>query len=253
MPRSWVWITSTSWCAHLPRDVGVVVVAAGRGLRIGGETAKQYLWIAGVPMVIRALRPFTSHPDVVQVALVLPQEDATNPPAFLSSLSAASSSAFPVLSVVPGGSHRGDSVRAGLAALRADCRVVLVHDAARPFVDRAVIDAVIGLAREGVGAVPAVPLSDTLKEAAANDSTLIRRTRPRSRLWRAQTPQGFPRAVLEKAHARAVRDGHRATDDAALVEAIGVPVRLVPDSCRNLKVTTREDLALAELLAGSTP
>jgi 2-C-methyl-D-erythritol 4-phosphate cytidylyltransferase len=98
-----------------------------------------------------------------------------------------------------------------------------------------------------------VPLSDTLKEATATDGTLIRRTRPRARLWRAQTPQGFPRVVLEKAHARAVRDRHRATDDAALVEAIGVPVRLVPDSCRNLKVTTREDLALAELLAGASP
>ncbi len=217
---------------------------------MGGETAKQYLLIAGVPMVLRALSPFTSHPDVVQVVLVLPPEDAANPPAFLSAISAASRS---VLSIIPGGSHRGDSVRAGLAALRADCRTVLVHDAARPFVDRTVIDAVIGLARAGEGAVPAVPLSDTLKEATVGDSTLIRRTRPRARLWRAQTPQGFPRAVLEKAHARAARGGHRATDDAALVEAIGVSVRLVPDSCRNLKVTTPEDLALAELLAGASP
>ena len=98
--------------------------------------------------------------------------------------------------------------------------------------------------------MPAVPLSDTLKEATASDATLIRRTRPRARLWRAQTPQGFPRAVLEEAHARAARAGHRATDDAALVEAMGVPVRLVLDSCWNLKITTREDLALAELLAG---
>jgi 2-C-methyl-D-erythritol 4-phosphate cytidylyltransferase len=247
---------SSSWCVRLPRDVGVVVVAAGRGLRIGGETAKQYLLIAGVPMVLRALRPFTSHPDVVHVVLVLPPEDAVQPPAFLSGLSgpsASSPSAFSALTVVPGGTHRGDSVRAGLSALRADCTIVLVHDAARPFVERTLIDAVIGLARGGEGAVPAVPLSDTLKEATAKDSTLIRRTRPRARLWRAQTPQGFPRAVLEKAHARAARYGHRATDDAALVEAIGVPVRLVPDSCRNLKVTTREDLALAELLAGTSP
>ncbi|HEY5939889.1 MAG TPA: 2-C-methyl-D-erythritol 4-phosphate cytidylyltransferase, partial [Gemmatimonadales bacterium] len=75
----------------------------------------------------------------------------------------------------------------------------------------------------------------------------------RARLWRAQTPQGFPRAVLEEAHARAARDGHRATDDSALVEAMGVSVRLVPDSCRNLKVTTPEDLVLAEMLAGTFP
>lgn len=243
---------SSSWCAHLPRDVGVVVVAAGRGLRIGGETAKQYLLIGGVPMVLRALRPFTSHPDVLQVVLVLPPEDAANPPAFLSAASPSVPSPSALI-IVPGGVHRGDSVRAGLSALRAECMIALVHDAARPFVERAVIDAIIGFARRGEGAVPAVPLSDTLKEATAKDATLIRRTRPRERLWRAQTPQGFPRAVLEKAHARAAHYGHRATDDAALVEAIGVPVRLVPDSGRNLKVTTREDLALAELLAGASP
>lgn len=223
--------------------MGVVVVAAGRGERLGGETAKQYQLIAGVPMVLRALRPFTSHPDVAQVVLVLPAEDVNKPPSFLSVLSA--------LSVVSGGEHRGDSVRAGLAALRSECRVVLVHDAARPFVDPEVIGAVIAVARKGEGAVPAVPLSDTLKEATLGDPTLVARTRPRANLWRAQTPQAFPRAALEKAHTHAVRCGHRATDDAALVEAIGLPVRLVADSARNLKVTTREDLALAQLLAGA--
>ena len=223
-------------------------MAAGRGVRLGGQTPKQYQLIGGVPMVLRALRAFTSHPDVAHVVLVLPPEDASHPPAFLSDVSVLS-----VLSVVPGGPHRGDSVRAGLSALRRECAVVLVHDGARPFVDRSVIEAVIGLARAGEGAVPAVPLSETLKEACAADSTLIRRTRPRARLWRAQTPQGFPRAVLEEAHARAARGGHRATDDAALVEAMGVRVRLVPDSSRNLKVTTPEDLALAELLAESSP
>jgi 2-C-methyl-D-erythritol 4-phosphate cytidylyltransferase len=98
-----------------------------------------------------------------------------------------------------------------------------------------------------------VPLSDTLKEATVADATLVRRTRPRARLWRAQTPQGFPRAVLEQAHERAGRTGRRATDDAALVEAMGVPVRLVVDSYRNLKVTTPQDLALAELLASNSP
>ena len=225
--------------------MGVVVVAAGRGERLGGDTAKQYQLIGGVPMVLRALRPFTSHPDVTQVVLVLPAEDVAKPPSFLSALS--------VLSVVAGGEHRGDSVRAGLAALRPECRVVLVHDAARPFVDESVIGRVIAVARHGEGAVPAVPLSDTLKEASSADPTLVARTRPRANLWRAQTPQGFPRAALEKAHAHALRCGHRATDDAALVEATGVPVRLIPDSARNLKVTTPEDLAFAELLAGTSP
>lgn len=194
--------------------------------------------------MLRALGCFTSHPDVAHVVLVLPAEHVATPPAFLSPFSGLS-----VLSVVPGGTHRGDSVRAGLTALNTECAVVLVHDGARPFVERSVIDRVIECARQGEGAVPAVPLSDTLKEAAEDDPTRIVRTRPRARLWRAQTPQGFPRAILEDAHAHAVRIGHRATDDAALVEAIGVTVRLVPDSSRNIKVTTPEDLALAEMLA----
>lgn len=196
-------------------------------------------------MVLWALRPFTSHPDVAHVALVLPPNDAAHLPAFLAELASS------VLSVVPGGSHRGDSVRAGLAALPAECTVVLVHDGARPFADRVVIDRVILHARRGEGAVPAVPLSDTLKEVTSHDPTRIARTRPRARLWRAQTPQGFPRVVLEEAHARAARTGHRATDDAALVEAMGVTVRVVADSSRNIKITTPEDLVLAELLAGA--
>jgi 2-C-methyl-D-erythritol 4-phosphate cytidylyltransferase len=143
-------------------------------------------------------------------------------------------------------------VRSGLAVLRAECRVVLVHDGARPFVDSRIIDAVIGYARRGEGAVPAVPLSDTLKEVSSEDATRIARTHPRARLWRAQTPQGFPRAILEEAHARAARLGRRATDDAALVEAMGFTVRLVPDFSNNIKITTPEDLALAELLVGAS-
>jgi 2-C-methyl-D-erythritol 4-phosphate cytidylyltransferase len=240
----------------LPRDVGVIVVAAGRGVRFGSDTPKQFHPVAGVPLVLRALRPFTGHPDVAQVVLVLPPEFAARPPAFLSDLVAGAGRGSPAssfLTIIPGGPHRGDSVRAGLTDLTSSCTVVLVHDGARPFVQRDVVDAVIGYARSGEGAVAAMPLSDTLKEASRREANRVLRTRPRARLWRAQTPQGFPRAVLEQAHNRAARLGRRATDDAALVEALGFPVRLVPDSNRNLKITTTEDLALAELLAGAGP
>lgn len=125
---------------------------------------------------------------------------------------------------------------------------MLVHDGARPFVERSVVDAVIAHARRGEGAVAAVPLSDTLKQVSSHDVSRIERTIPRNGLWRAHTPQAFPRPVLERAHAAAESD---ATDDAALVEAMGIPVRLVPDSSRNLKITTPDDLALAELLAAA--
>ena len=226
----------------MPRDVGVIIVAAGQGSRIGGELPKQYQPIAGVPMVLRALRPFTAHAEVAQVALVIPADDARQPPRFLAGL------AGPGLTLVAGGDERRDSVAAGLAALRPECTIVLVHDAARPFVSSGVVDAVIRLARRGEGAIAAVPLTDTLKQASADAPDLIQRTVPRERLWRAQTPQGFPRDVLVRAHAGGAPDTY-ATDDASLVEALGVAVHLVPDSPRNLKITTLDDLALAELLA----
>lgn len=234
----------------MPRDVAAIVVAGGRGVRFGGGTPKQYRLIGGVPVVLRALRPFTSHPDVLQVVLVLPRADAAQPPEFLSELFEAGAS--PGFTIAAGGAHRGDSVRAGLARLGQDCSVVLVHDGARPFVERDVIDAVIGYARHGEGAVAAVPLSDTLKEASRREPSRVQRTRPRARLWRAQTPQAFPRDILEQAYQRAARLNRRASDDAALVEALGLPVRLVPDSIRNLKITTQEDLNLAELIAGES-
>lgn len=229
----------------------MVVVAAGQGSRLGGETPKQFLPVRGVPVLLRALRPFVSHPDVADVIVVLAPAYAERPPEFLASLAGAS------LTIVAGGRERADSVAAGLRALGGECRVVLVHDGARPFVERGVIDAVIAHARAGEGAVAAVPVSDTLKEQAPGDGRLVSRTVARDRLWRAQTPQGFPRRLLEQAYARAGAAGagaaDAATDDASLVEACGAVVRLVPDTPRNLKITTRDDLALAEALAAASP
>lgn len=227
----------------MPRDVGVVVVAAGQGSRLGGEVPKQFLPVAGVPVLLRALRPFASHPEVSRVVVVLAPAHVERPPEFLAPLAGAG------LTIVAGGRERSDSVAAGLRALPSDCEIVLVHDGARPFVERRVIDAVIAHARAGDGAVAAVPVSDTLKAQAADDPTRVSRTVARDGLWRAQTPQGFPRRLLERAYA-GQRHG-TATDDASLVEACGAIVRLVPDSPRNLKITTREDLALAEALAGA--
>jgi len=223
----------------------VIVVAAGRGTRFGGDLPKQYLLLHGVPILLRAVRPFAGHPDVAQVVVVLAPAEAKSPPAFLAALEGEA------LAIAPGGRERSDSVAAGLRALRAGCEIVLVHDGARPFVDRGVIDAVIAHARVGEGAVAAVPVSDTIKEAAGADPTLIERTVPRDGLWRAQTPQGFPRRLLEQAYAQAGAGASGASDDASLVEDFGGTVRLVPDSPRNMKITTRDDLALAEALAGA--
>ncbi len=139
----------------MPRDVGVVVVAAGQGTRLGGEVPKQFRLIGGVPMLLRALRPFVAHPDVVRVTVALPADIVAAPPAWLSAVAGEG------CVLVAGGAERTDSAMAAVAALPATCAIVLVHDAARPFVERGLIDAVIARAREGRGAVPAVPVRDT--------------------------------------------------------------------------------------------
>jgi 2-C-methyl-D-erythritol 4-phosphate cytidylyltransferase len=191
-------------------------------------------------MVLRALRPFAAHPEVLHTVIALPPEDVATPPPFLTDLAGST------LTLVAGGAERSDSVAAGLRSLPEACTVVLVHDAARPFPDPEVIGAVIREARSGRGAVAAVPVTDTVKEIAPDDSRRVIRTVSRDRLWRAQTPQGFPRSLLAAAR-RLPAEG--ATDDAALVERLGAEVRIVPDSPRNLKVTTAEDLEWAELWA----
>ena len=225
----------------MPRDVGVVLVAAGQGTRLGAGVPKQYLPLGGVPMLLRAVRPFTTHPEVAHTVVVLPAADAASPPPWLAAVLGGT------LSVTAGGAERSDSVAAGLAALPAACTVVLVHDAARPFVEHALITAVAAVARRGEGAVPAIPVGDTLKEVAPDSGGRIVRTVPRAGLYRAQTPQGFPRRVLEQAHAQATHGGP-ATDDAQLVEQAGVPVRVVAGSARNFKITTEDDLLIAERL-----
>jgi 2-C-methyl-D-erythritol 4-phosphate cytidylyltransferase len=221
----------------LLRDVGVVVVAAGQGVRAGGGTPKQFREVAGVPLVLHALRPFLRHPAVETVVLVLPGADAAHPPAWLSELVSQR------LLVVAGGAARQESARAGLAALPSTCSVVVVHDGARPVVDDAVLEHVLAHARAGRGAIAAFPVSDTLKAVSAEGR--ITATVPRDGLWRAQTPQGFPRRLLERAYAAA---SGAATDEAALVESLGEEVVVVPDSPRNIKVTTPDDFALVDMI-----
>ena len=225
-----------------PPDVGVVIVAAGAGVRAGPGEPKQFRPIVGVPMLLRALRPFTSHPDVRQVVVALPAAYVEHPPEWLGRLLGER------LSLVAGGAQRPLSVRAGLEALDADAGVVLVHDGARPFVSRETIDQVIAYARQGIAAVAAAPMSDTVKQVA-DGGLRVARTVPREGLWRAQTPQGFPRAMLRDAYARLDPADPVPTDDAEACERCGFAVEIVPDSPHNLKVTTADDFRIAEALA----
>jgi 2-C-methyl-D-erythritol 4-phosphate cytidylyltransferase len=193
--------------------------------------------VAGAPLVLHALRPFLRHPAVDTVVLVLPGADAADPPAWLAELIGQR------LLVVAGGAARQESAMAGLAALPSTCSVVVVHDGARPVVDDAVLEHILAHARAGRGAIAAFPVSDTLKAVSAEGR--ITATVPRDGLWRAQTPQGFPRGLLERAYAAS---SGAATDDAALVESLGQEVVVVPDSPRNLKVTTPDDFALVDMI-----
>lgn len=223
-----------------PRDVGVVIVAGGAGSRVGGTELKQFRWIAGKPMLLHSVQTFMAHPEVAAVVVVLPASHAADPPPWLFQCDVER------LMISLGGRSRSESVYNGLQDLVDEARIVLVHDAARPFVDEATIDRVIGEARAGRGAVAALPVVDTLKEAGADG--LVGRTVPRAALWRAQTPQGFPRAELWEAHRTARRDRVEATDDAALLERLGHPVVVVRGSERALKVTEESDFARAEAL-----
>ena len=235
--------------AASPPDIGVVVVAAGAGVRAGPGEPKQFRPILGVPMLLRALRPFTGHAEVREVVIALPPAYAARPPGWLGQIIGER------LQVVAGGAHRTDSVRAGLAALPRDIAIVLIHDAARPFVSRGTIDAVIARARAGVGAVAAVPASDTLKEIGQGThrpTPRITRTVDRERIWRAQTPQGFPWQMLNESYTQldTRSDGASApSDDAEVCERAGFPVELVPDSPYNVKITTADDFRIAEALA----
>lgn len=192
-------------------------------------------------MLLRAMRPFLSRADVGRIVVTLPDEVARQPPPWLGELFGAR------VAGVGGGDTRADSVRAGIEALGELPAVVLVHDAARPFVDAATIAAVIGRARTGVGAVAAVPVGDTVKDV--EDDGRVARTVPRSRLWRAQTPQGFPGEMLKAGYARWPAGAPAPTDDAEAVAHAGFPVEVVAGSAFNLKVTTEEDWRLAEALA----
>lgn len=222
--------------------IGVAVPAAGLGRRMGGRR-KAWLEIAGRPILARSLAPFLQRSDVTAVAVAIAPDDAGDPPGWLPALD-------PRVAVVAGGATRAESVARAVRALPDEIDVILVHDAARPLTPPAVIDRVVSAVAEGEGAVAGLPAVDTFKRVDASD--WIVETPPRAGLWHAQTPQGFPAALLRRAVAALETDpglAASATDDASLVEAVGGRVRMVLGAPRNLKVTRPGDLPLAEWYA----
>ena len=214
-----------------------IIVAAGRGTRAGGEVPKQYADLAGTPVLARTVAAFADHSAIDCIQVVIHRDD-TN--AYASACSGTAA-----LPPVIGGATRQESVMAGLAALEATRpQHVLIHDAARPFVDAETIDRVIAALATHDGAIPALPIADTVKRAADGR---ISETIDRSGLWTAQTPQGFHFDAIVAAHRKAQESGRSdLTDDAAVAEWSGLSVAVVEGSSDNRKLTTPADIDTAQ-------
>ena len=221
--------------------VGVLVPAAGVGVRLGAGRPKALRELAGEPVLVHAVRGLRACPSVGPIVVAAPVADVDTVRDQLA--------AYDVL-VVAGGAERQDSVRAALAALPAGVELVLVHDAARCLTPVEVVERVVAALRSGAPAVvPVLPVADTVKQVA--DDRVVR-TVDRAALVSVQTPQGFLRAVLEQAHADGADGAAGLSDDAGLVEAMGAPVVTVPGADEAFKVTRPLDLLLAEALLAMT-
>jgi 2-C-methyl-D-erythritol 4-phosphate cytidylyltransferase / 2-C-methyl-D-erythritol 2,4-cyclodiphosphate synthase len=221
--------------------VAAVVVAGGRGYRAGGDMPKQYRAIAGEPVIRPTLTAFLRHPQVHAVQPVIHPDDAD-------AFRAATAGLDNLLPPVPGGATRQASVRAGLQALRAAApELVLIHDAARPFLSGDLISRAIAAAKQHGAAVPAIAITDTVKQIDAQD--MISETLDRSRLRTVQTPQAFAYDLIVAFHGRAAAAGRDDfTDDAALAEWAGHRVNAFPGESTNVKLTTNDDFERAEML-----
>ncbi|KPC79553.1 2-C-methyl-D-erythritol 4-phosphate cytidylyltransferase [Streptomyces sp. NRRL S-4] len=230
-----------------PSRTAAVIPAAGRGVRLGPGTPKALRALGGTPMLIHAVRAMAASRAVTLVVVVAPPDGAPEVKNLIAEHSLPEHTDY---LVVPGGATRQESVRLGLDALPEDVSVVLVHDAARPLVPVDTVDAVVEAVRDGAPAVvPALPLSDTVKEVepgAPGEPEPVLSTPVRARLRAVQTPQGFDRDTLLRAHKAVAVDGEGATDDAGMVERLGASVVVVPGHEEAFKVTRPLDLVLAE-------
>jgi len=224
-----------------------IVPAAGSGNRMGRELSKQYLALGGMPLLVHTLNVFERCPLVDALLVVVPPSD----------VEAVRTEMLPrwslkkLAGVIPGGKERQDSVRAGIEALDRETELVVIHDAVRPFITVELIENCIRAAAEEGAATVGVPVKDTVKEVGADGRVM--RTCDRNLLWLTQTPQAFRRDIIENAHRAAVRDGYRGTDDTSLVERLGIAVRMIRGDYGNIKITTPEDLVIAEALLARQP
>ena len=216
----------------------VIVVAAGLGRRLKSKVPKALALLKGKPLISYSLKIFEDYPGISSVVVVGAKD-------FLPRFVGLTRSFKKVRAVVAGGLNRSDSVKCGLKELSLDTGIVLVHDAARPFIDKAMIDRLLWVLKKNKAATLGVPVKFTVKKIDLKTLN-IQETPSRNLLWEAQTPQGFHKELLVKAHARKFKE--EATDDALLVERMGGRVKMVMGHYRNIKITTPEDILLARQL-----
>jgi 2-C-methyl-D-erythritol 4-phosphate cytidylyltransferase len=222
--------------------ISALIVAAGKGLRMGAAQRKQYLRLCDRPLLVHTLQVFDQCPEIQTILVVVPQTEMD----FCEKEILPAASLKNRVKLIAGGPRRQDSVFNGLQYLGDGQGVVLIHDGVRPLVPVALIQACIRGAMQWGACIPAVQAVDTLKQVDTLGNIL--RTMPRESICMAQTPQAFSLPIILRAHQEARRLGREATDDASLVEALGLPVHVISGSRENIKLTTPEDLAYAETL-----
>ncbi|HOB82682.1 MAG TPA: 2-C-methyl-D-erythritol 4-phosphate cytidylyltransferase [Peptococcaceae bacterium] len=225
--------------------VTALIPCAGQGKRMGGRVSKQFLRINDRPLLAYTLAPFQKHPLIDDIILVTREEDIP----FCWEEIVQKEGFSKVSQVVAGGQERQDSVYQGLLALDKETDWVVIHDGARPMISWKTINAVLEAAVEKGAAIVGVPAKDTIK--LVNPDLTVQDTPPRELLWHIQTPQVFRKTLVLKAYQEAIAHGWQGTDDASLVEKLGVPVYVVQGEYTNIKITTPEDFAfLFEALRG---
>jgi 2-C-methyl-D-erythritol 4-phosphate cytidylyltransferase len=222
--------------------VVALIPAAGLGRRMGSQKTKALLPLGGIPLLTHTLQKFAACSQVDEVFALVPagdlplwNEEVLHRPDLKK-----------VSRILPGGPKRQDSVYGGLKAIEGQADFVIIHDGARPFVSPELIERTLRATRRHKAVVAAVPAGDTIKEISAEGEVL--KTLDRNRLWIIQTPQSFDLGLIIKAHVKAREEGFYGTDDASLVERLGIPVRIVEGSRFNFKITTPEDLIMGEAL-----
>lgn len=223
--------------------VMVVIPAAGAGVRMGKGRAKQFLELEGKPILAMTLERFQSLPEVEGIIVVAPAGEVE----FCQVEIVKKYSLNKVRKVVPGGERRQDSVRMGLEACAGEADTVLIHDGVRPLVQEGLIRRLLDAVKKDRAVITAIPIKETVKEVG--EENLVVRTCDRSRLWLAQTPQAFRHEDILLAHRKAFQEGwDEMTDDALLMERMGIPVKIIMGSEENIKITTPHDLELARFL-----